>query len=301
MFVLPRSGSGVAPDESVRPARQRPYRSGAGCGDRFGGCRPADIERSRGAAAVRDCGVGRDRTHGARGHQLRPGGRGPRRGAALPRAGRAGRAVPGLGDTAARAALPARGHGGPTAGRAASAGPSGDRRVGRPQCRPGAGRRRPGAIGAAAAGAASRRPHAGGAARRRRRPGADRHRHRPGGRGVRADRAGREARRLRGARWHPRRLPADRGTPAAGGVLGRRGRGDPVFQGRRPALARGGRARVVGAAVPRTAPHRRRPGARRTAADPASGAVRTARPDQPRRGGRGHGGAGAGAGRPPHA
>ena len=38
---------------------------------------------------------------------------------------------------------------------------------------------------------------------------------------------------------HPRRLPADRGTPAAGRVLGRHGRGDPLLQGRRPAHARG--------------------------------------------------------------
>ena len=102
-----------------------------------------------------------------------------------------------------------------------------------------------------------RRARPGRAARRRRRPRAHRHRHRPRRRRVRAHRTRREARRLRRARRHPRRLPADRGAPAAGGVLGRRGRGDPLLQGRRPALARGRRARAVGAAVPRAAAHRR--------------------------------------------
>ena len=40
-------------------------------------------------------------------------------------------------------------------------------------------------------------------------------------------------------------------------VLGRHGRGDPLVQGRRPALPRGRRARPVGAAVPRAAADRR--------------------------------------------
>ena len=71
-------------------------------------------------------------------------------------------------------------------------------------------------------------------------------------------RPGREARRVRRARRHPRRLPADRGAPAAGRVLGRHGRGDPLVQGRRPALPGGRRARAVGAAVPRAAAHRPR-------------------------------------------
>ena len=69
-------------------------------------------------------------------------------------------------------------------------------------------------------------------------------------------RPGGEARRVRGPRRHRRRLPADRGAPAPRGVLGRRGRGDPVVLRRRPALAREGRA-AVGAALPRAAAHRR--------------------------------------------
>ena len=47
------------------------------------------------------------------------------------------------------------------------------------------------------------------------------------GRGLLPRRPGREARRVRGPRRHRRRLPADRGAPAARGVLGRRRRGDP--------------------------------------------------------------------------
>ena len=238
MFVLPRPGSGVAPDESVRPARPRPYRSGAGRGDRFGGRRPADAERSRGPAAVRDRGAGRrpERTvlavtsTGREAEDLVDR-------AALPAAGRAGRALPGLGDAAARAALAARRHRRPAAGRAAPAGPP-----------VGTTTRATGPLSVVVAPVRSvLQPQvpglgeldAGRAARRRRRPRADRHRHRPGRRRLRPRRAGREARRLRGARRHPRRLPADRGAPAAGRVLGRRGRGDPLLQGRRPALARG--------------------------------------------------------------
>ncbi len=86
-------------------------------------------------------------------------------------------------------------------------------------------------------------------AARRRRP-------RARGRGVLAGRHGREARRVRRPRRHRRRLPADRGAPAAGGVLGRRRRGDPLLRGRRPAHP-GRRRAPVGAAVPRAAAHRR--------------------------------------------
>ena len=81
-----------------------------------------------------------------------------------------------------------------------------------------------------------------------------------GGRRVLPRRTGREARRVRRTRRHPRRLPADRGAPPAGGVLGRRRRGDPLLQGRRPALPGGRRARAVGAALPRAAADRRRTG-----------------------------------------
>ena len=69
-------------------------------------------------------------------------------------------------------------------------------------------------------------------------------------------RSRREARRDCRTRRHSRRLPAHGGAPAAGGVLGRHGRGDPLLQGRRPALARGRRQRAVGAAVPRAAADR---------------------------------------------
>ena len=86
------------------------------------------------------------------------------------------------------------------------------------------------------------------AARRRRTPARRR--------GVLPGRPGREARRVRRPRRHRRRLPADRGAPAAGGVLGRRRRGDPLVRGRRPAHPRHGRP-ALGAAVPRAAAHRR--------------------------------------------
>ena len=52
---------------------------------------------------------------------------------------------------------------------------------------------------------------------------------------VHPRRPGRAAWRVRGPRRHPRRLPADRGAPAPGRVLGRHGRGGPLVQGRRPA------------------------------------------------------------------
>ncbi len=63
----------------------------------------------------------------------------------------------------------------------------------------------------------------------------------PGGRRVHPGRHGRAARGVRGARRHPRRLPAHRRPPAAGRVLGRPGRGDPLVRGRRPAQPRGRR------------------------------------------------------------
>ena len=59
-------------------------------------------------------------------------------------------------------------------------------------------------------------------------------------------RHGREPRRDRRAGRHRRRVPAHRGTPAAGRVLRRHGRGDPLLQGRRPAQHRPGRATVFG-------------------------------------------------------
>ncbi len=97
-----------------------------------------------------------------------------------------------------------------------------------------------GPVGAPAAGRRAGRPRAG-------RPQARGHRaaggRRPpaGRRGVLAGRPGREARRVRGPRRHRRRVPADRGAPAARGVLGRRRRGDPQLLGRRPAHPREGR------------------------------------------------------------
>ena len=85
---------------------------------------------------------------------------------------------------------------------------------------------------------------------------------RPRLRAQRPDRATRPGRR---ARRHPRRLPADRGAPAPGGVLGRHGRGDPDLLRRRPAFPRAGRARPVGA------------GGARAAADPAGARARRRR------------------------
>ena len=126
-----------------------------------------------------------------------------------------------------------------------------------------------------------------GAARRRRTP--------PGRRGVHPRRPGREARRVRGPRRHRRRVPADRGAPAAGGVLGRRGRGDPQ-RSRSPTSARSrrssgcGRRRAASCCSPT-----------RSAAAPGSWARRTPqlrgahRQDRRRHRGRGHGVAGAGA------
>ena len=194
--------------------------------------------------------------------------------------------LPGLGDPAARAPLAPLRHGRPASRRAAPPRPPGS-----------VGRRRPGrsrSWSRRCGRCCSRRspawrPGAGAAARRRRRStsttssSAGRTRRTPG-------RPGRAARRVRGPRRHPRRLPADRGAPAAGRVLGRRRRGDPLLRGRRPALARDRRARAVGAALPRAAAHRRGPRrGPRVLAERAPGAGRDAR--QARRGhrGRGHG------------
>ena len=77
--------------------------------------------------------------------------------------------------------------------------------------------------------------------------------------GLHAGRHGHQARRVRRARRHPRRLPADRRAPRARRVLGRRGQRAARVRRRRPALAaRARRRRVDRAAVPRAAAHRRR-------------------------------------------
>ena len=123
--------------------------------------------------------------------------------------------------------------------------------------RPAPGGRRADPLGAAAAGEGAGRPRAG-------RAGAG-----PGGRprgrrttargcGVLPRRPGREARRVRRARRHRRRLPADRGAPAARGVLRRRGRRDPQLRRGRPAHDSDKVERALGAAVPRAAADRRR-------------------------------------------
>ncbi len=156
-------------------------------------------------------------------------------------------------------------------------------------CRAAEGRRRPDPRRAAADRRRARRPGAG-AARRggRRRPGGrDRaaHRHR-----LRPRRDGGQARRARGARRAARRVPADRGAPAAGRVLRRHRRGDPRIQGRRPALGGTGRARPVGAALPRTAAHPVGPGPRQGARGQAPGRLRDPRQDRRRDHRRGHGG-----------
>ena len=138
-----------------------------------------------------------------------------------------------LGDAAARAAHPAQRHRRPPARRAAP--PRAPRRPTRPTARSRSSSRRSARCssrrsrGWPTSSRSSWRPATSAAARGRRTP--------PGRRGVLPGRPGREARRVRGARRHRRRLPADRGAPAAGGVLGRRRRGDPLVRGRRPAHA----------------------------------------------------------------
>ena len=118
------------------------------------------------------------------------------------------------------------------------------------------GRRRAGPLGAAAAGQGARRPRAGRAGARPDRADGGR-RAAARRRGVLPRRPGRAARRVRGPRRHRRRLPADRGAPAAGGVLGRRRRGDPQLLGRRPAHPRDrstgcGRRRAASCCSPTT-------------------------------------------------
>ncbi len=221
-------------------------------------------------------------------------GRGPHPSARLLPRPRTRRRLPQLGDPAARAAQPAQRHRRPPAGRAAPAAPPRARRPGttaplqvvvapvrsvlQPQVK-GLGDLEPVELQAG-----DERP-----ARRRRRG--------PRRRGLHPRRPGRAARRVRGARRHRRRLPADRGAPAPGGVLGRHGRGDPLVRGRRPAQPRDRRARALGAAVPRAAAHRRGARAGRGARRPAPRCRRDARQDRRGHRRRGHGVAGPGAGR----
>ena len=129
--------------------------------------------------------------------------------------------------------------------------------------RPDQGRRRAGAVGAAAAGQGAGRPRAGRSC-------------------APATTVDLEdvVRRLAAAAYHRVDLVERRGEFAVrGGIVdvfppteehplrvefwGDDGRGDPVLRGRRPALARRGAERPVGAAVPRAAAHRRGPGAGR--------------------------------------
>ena len=238
------------------------------------------------AAPRRPAGAGR--------HGDRPGGRGPGGRAARPAAGGRRRRVPVLGDAAARAAQPAQRHRRPPARRAAPAGPPRRRR------------RRAGPVQVVVAPVRSLlQPLVTGL----------------GDLEPVALRAGDEVdlddvvERLAAAAYARVDLvekrgefavrggildvfPPDRGAPAARGVLGRRRRGDPLLQGRRPAVAGGRRARAVGAALPGAAADRRgaRAGARRWPTQhPRAG--RNARQDRRGHRGRGHGVARAGPGR----
>ena len=162
--------------------------------------------------------------------------------------------------------------------------------------RPAPGRRRAGPLGAPAAGQGARRPRAGRAgprpdrAARGRRAAARR-------RGVLPGRPGRAARRVRGPRRHRRRLPADRGAPAAGGVLGRRRRGDP-HASRSPTSAPSsrstgsGRRRAASCCSPTTYA-----GAPASSAEQHPQLARADRQDRRRHRRRGHGVADARAGR----
>ena len=190
-------------------------------------CRPAAEVTAAAPAGARPLLVAalaptRTGAPGARRHRDRPRGRGPRRRARracsapdavglLPGAGRRCRT-----SGSARAATPSAG-GSPCC--AGSRHPDADDA----DARPARGRRRAGARRAPAAwsrASATSSPVAL-AGRRRRRRSSDVV-ERLGGRGVHPRRPGRAARRVRRARRHPRRLPADRGAPAAGRVLGRR-------------------------------------------------------------------------------
>ena len=105
-----------------------------------------------------------------------------------------------------------------------------------------------------------RRRRAGAAARRRRGPAARARRSRSSTLGYErndlVERRGQVA--VRGGILDV--FPPDRGAPAARGVLGRHGRGDPHVRGGRPAVAGAAPTRPVGAGRPRAAAHRRRCG-----------------------------------------
>ncbi len=172
--------------------------------------------------------------------------------------------------------------------------PVGPPRPGRQQ-RAAQGGRGPCPLGAAAPGAGPGRPRAGrahggqrGRARGRRAP--------PGRCGLPPGGPGGASRRVRRPRRHRGRLPADRGAPAPRGVLGRRGRGDPLVLGRRPAHLGEDRP-ALGPALPRAAAHRRGAGPGPRARRAAPRAARDHR--EARRGsrGRGHGVPGPGPGR----
>ena len=184
--------------------RHRRPRTARGAGGGGGGHGVAGPDRPRRDASLRRRGARRPhRPAGARGDGDRARGGGPGLRARQPAAGRPGRAVPLLGDAAARAAVAARRHGGPPARRPAPPGAPGPHR---PRDRPGRRRGRAGPVTAAAAGARARRPRAG---RARAGPGVRPRRRRPAPRrpGVRPGGAGREARRVRGPRRDRRRLP----------------------------------------------------------------------------------------------
>ena len=263
-----------------RPCRPHPRRGDRGRPRRHG-ARPRPHRAGR-PPAVRGRRSGPRRPLGAGRHRERPRGRGPRGGARLAARPRHGRALPQLGDPAARAAQPAQRHRRSAARGAPQACPP------RFAPRPAPGRRCPGPVGAAAAGEGARRPRA------RRAGGRPDGAH--GGRraaarrcGVLPRRPGRAAGRVRRPGRHRRRLPAHRGAPAAGGVLGRRRRGDPQLLGGRPAHAREGGS-AVGATVPRAIADRRRAQARVGARRAAPAAGRAHRQDRCRHRRRGHGG-----------
>ena len=213
-------------------------RSGAAQVDGLDLTAPAALRPFAVAAVAAD--NDRGRATGAGGDRHQPGGRRPGRRAGRPAAGRAGGGLPGLGDAAARAAV------------APLATPSAG---GWPCCAGWPTRTRPTRTAAPGrcgwssrrSGRCSSRSSRGSATwsrcelrrRRRGRPGRGRP---PADRpGVRPGRPGHQARRVRGPRRHPRRLPAHRRAPVAGRVLGRRGGGDPHLRRRRPAHHRAGR------------------------------------------------------------
>ena len=253
--MLPDPGAPVSPR---RPRRRRPRRRRPSPRrwptPEAGLVRALDLTGPEALRPFVVAGLVRDGPHGAGGHRDRPRGRGPRRGARRPASTRrASRYYPSW-ETLPHERLSPRSD---TVGRRLA--------VLRRLCHPGADATngplrvvvapvrsvlQPQVKGLGDLEPVELAPGDERAARGRRTPA--------GRRGVHPRRPGREARRVRGPRRHRRRLPADRGAPAAGGVLGRRRRGDPHLRGRRPAHAREGRA-AVGAAVPRAAAHRRGP------------------------------------------